>query len=126
MTRSASSQKKIVLAGVIAGVIALAWWGWTQTIDNGPGDGFVSGNGRIEATEIDISTKFSGRIDEVLVREGDFVRAGQPLAKMQLDTLTAQRDEALAGRQQAEHAVAAAQSRTRRCAATFDSFANII
>lgn len=110
MTRSASSQKKIVLAGVIAGVIALAWWGWTQTIDNGPGDGFVSGNGRIEATEIDISTKFSGRIDEVLVREGDFVRAGQPLAKMQLDTLTAQRDEALAGRQQAEHAVAAAQA----------------
>ncbi|MDD2222177.1 MAG: HlyD family efflux transporter periplasmic adaptor subunit [Pseudomonas sp.] len=110
MTSSAPLQKKITLAIAAAGVIALAWWGWTQLTENGPGDGFISGNGRIEATDIDISSKFSGRIEAVLVREGDFVSAGQPLAKMQLDTLTAQRDEALAGRQQAEHAVAAAQA----------------
>lgn len=110
MASSSSLQKKITWVIVAAGVIALAWWAWTQMAENGPGDGFISGNGRIEATEIDISTKFSGRIDEVLVREGDFVSAGQPLAKMQLDTLTAQRDEALAMRQQAEHAVASAQA----------------
>ncbi len=78
--------------------------------DSGPGEGFVSGNGRIEATEIDIATKFPGRIEDILVREGDFVTAGQSLAKMQLETLEAQRDEALAMRQQTEHSVAAAQA----------------
>lgn len=57
-----------------------------------------------------MATKLSGRLDQLLVREGDFVTAGQPLARMQLDTLHAQRDEAEANRQQAEHGVAAAEA----------------
>ncbi|MEY3145831.1 MAG: hypothetical protein RL342_1502, partial [Pseudomonadota bacterium] len=52
-----------------------------------------------------MATKLPGRIEDILVREGDFVTAGQPLAKMRLETLEAQRDEALAMRQQAEHSV---------------------
>jgi HlyD family secretion protein len=36
--------------------------------------GIVSGNGRIEADEIDIDTKFAGRIAEMLADEGDMVR----------------------------------------------------
>ena len=39
-------------------------------------DGIASGNGRIEATEIDIAIKFPGRISEILFREGDFLEAG--------------------------------------------------
>jgi HlyD family secretion protein len=42
--------------------------------------GLVSGNGRIEATEIDVATKLPGRVTAMLVDEGDFVKAGQPLA----------------------------------------------
>ena len=111
MTVSPSLKKKLLVAAAAAVVIALAWWGWTKFADSGPGEGFVSGNGRIEATEIDIATKLPGRIEDILVREGDFVSAGQPLARMQLETLEAQRDEALAMRQQAEHSVTAAQAR---------------
>ena len=48
--------------------------------------------------------------EDILVREGDFVTAGQPLARMQLDTLDAQRAEAEAGRQQAEHGATAAEA----------------
>ena len=110
MTVSPSLKKKLLVAAAAAVVIALAWWGWTELADSGPGEGFVSGNGRIEATEIDIATKLPGRIEDILVREGDFVAAGQPLARMQLETLEAQRDEALAMRQQAEHSVTAAQA----------------
>ena len=110
MTVSPSLKKKLLVAAAAAVVIALAWWGWTKFADSGPGEGFVSGNGRIEATEIDIATKLPGRIEDILVREGDFVTAGQPLARMQLETLEAQRDEAFAMRQQAEHAVTAAQA----------------
>ncbi len=111
MTFSPSLKKKLLVVAAAAVVVALAWWGWTKFADSGPGEGFVSGNGRIEATEIDIATKLPGRIEDILVREGDFVSAGQPLARMQLETLEAQRDEALAMRQQAEHSVTAAQAR---------------
>lgn len=110
MTVSPSRKKKLLVAAAAAVVIALAWWGWTKLADSGPGEGFVNGNGRIEATEIDIATKLPGRIEDILVHEGDFVEAGQPLARMQLETLEAQRDEALAMRQQAEHSVTAAQA----------------
>ena len=110
MTVSSSLKKKLLVVAAAAVVIALAWWGWTKFADTGPGEGFVNGNGRIEATEIDIATKLPGRIEDILVREGDFVAAGQPLARMQLETLEAQRDEAQAMRQQAEHGVTAAQA----------------
>ena len=35
---------------------------------------FAFGNGRLEATEISISAKLAGRIDEIMVDEGDFVK----------------------------------------------------
>ena len=40
----------------------------------------VSGNGRLEADPIDISTKFAGRIAELRVDEGDRVTSGQVVA----------------------------------------------
>ena len=76
----------------------------------GPGVGFISGNGRIEATEIDVATTLAGRVIEISVNEGDFVTAGQPLAQMQIDSLDAQRDEANAQFQQAQAAVISAEA----------------
>ena len=76
----------------------------------GPGEGFLSSNGRIEATEIDVSSKFSGRVQDILVADGDFVTAGQTLAHMQVQTLEAQRDEAQARHQQSVTAVASAEA----------------
>src|SRR6185312_2101540 len=65
--------------------------------------GFAGGNGRLEATEVYISTKYPGRIAEVLVNEGDMVEAGQVVARMDTTALEAQLREA-------EAQVAAAQS----------------
>ena len=62
-----------VVAVVILGVV------WLKLRPSGPGAGFVSGNGRVEATEIDIATKLAGRVQNIMVDEGDFVRAGQML-----------------------------------------------
>lgn len=72
--------------------------------------GLVSGNGRIEATEINIATKLGGRVVEVMADEGDFVIAGQMLSKMQVDVLEAQRNEAIAQKEQAIAAVAGAEA----------------
>lgn len=76
----------------------------------GPGEGFFSSNGRIEATEIDVSSKLSGRVQDILVADGDFVSAGQILAHMQVLTLEAQHDEARARFQQAITAVSSAEA----------------
>jgi HlyD family secretion protein len=52
--------------------------------------GIASGNGRIEAVEVDITTKFSGRLVAILAEEGDMVEAGQVLANMDVQDLEAQ------------------------------------
>lgn len=102
--------KKRLLTGVVIAVVALAWYGWRHYVAEDSMQGLVSGNGRIEATEIDIATKLAGRIAEITVGEGEFVKVGQPLALMQLDTLDALRDEAAAMHNETIHAISAADA----------------
>jgi len=100
---------KIVLVLVIfAGAAAAGMYWWKRLDSQGTPAGFLTGNGRMEATEINVSTKLAGRIEEMLVDEGDFVEAGQALVRMQTDVLVAQRAEAVAQLQQARQAVATA------------------
>ena len=98
------------MAGLAAAVVVGAILVWIALKPSGPGAGFASGNGRIEATEIDIATKLGGRVQSIAVNEGDFVEVGQPLAQMQVDVLDAQRDEARAQSRQAVNAVASAEA----------------
>ncbi|WP_206668525.1 HlyD family secretion protein [Pseudomonas saliphila] len=91
-------------------VAALAIWAWNQYRPSGLPANIASGNGRIEATEIDIATKSGGRLLEVLVREGEFVDAGEMLAQVDTQSLQASLREAQAQVQQAEHAKSAAEA----------------
>ena len=98
---------KQLLPIVIIFVLAVSgYFIWSSVGNNEPGAGFVSGNGRLEATEIDISSKLPGRINEILVKEGDYVKAGQKLADMQIQSLDAQLKEAEARYQEALNAQA--------------------
>jgi len=101
---------KIILAAAVAIAVAGGFWTWSALRHRGPGPGFVSGNGRLEATELDVSSKLGGRVQDILVTDGDFVTAGQTLAHMQVQTLDAQRDEASARHQQSITAVASAEA----------------
>lgn len=75
----------------------------------GPGAGF--GEWRTHRGHRDhVATKLAGRVKDILVNEGDFVEAGQPLAEMQVESLDAQRDEARAQSRQAVNAVASAEA----------------
>ena len=76
---------------------------WKDLQPRGLGDGYASGNGRIEATEIDVATKLAGRVAELMVDEGDFVTVGQVLGQMDTDVLEAQLAEANAQVQKAEN-----------------------
>jgi len=104
-------QKKWLIRALIIlvlGVLGVVVWQKFLRHDND--EGLVSGNGRIEAVEIDVAAKIAGRIKEILVREGEFVTAGQVVARMDTDTLEAQFREAVAQRQQAQSSVVTAQS----------------
>ena len=93
----------IAAAGGLAAVAAIAWYIWNQNTGGLP-SGFASGNGRIEAEQIDIATRIPGRVDRILVNEGDLIEAGQVLAVMDTRELEAQLSRA-------EADVASAQSR---------------
>lgn len=103
-------KKKMIPAALIVAAAVLAVLAWFALKPSGLGSGFVSGNGRIEATEIDVAAKLGGRLQALLVDEGAFVKAGQKLAEMQVDVLNAQRDEARAQHAQTLTAVASAQA----------------
>lgn len=105
-----SLKRKLTALALALGALAAGAYAWKALRPSGPGDGFASGNGRIEATEIDVAAKLGGRVQDILVNEGDFVVAGQTLAHMQVQTLEAQRDEARARHQQSITAVASAQA----------------
>lgn len=83
---------------VAAGAAYAAWeWFRPQPLPSG----FASGNGRIEAVDIDIAAKLPGRIKDILVNEGDSVRAGQVLANMDTRVLESQLRETKAALDQA-------------------------
>lgn len=83
---------------------------WKRYESRGSEAGPTSGNGRIEAVEIDIAARTAGRVREVRVREGEFVKVGQVVALMDTDVLDAERREAEAQLQQAMSAVVTANS----------------
>ena len=103
-------KKRLILLVLAAAALAAGAYAWTHLRSTGPGEGFASGNGRIEATEIDVAAKLGGRIRDITAKEGDFVTAGQVLAHMQVDSLEALRTEARARQQQAVAAVASAEA----------------
>lgn len=57
-------------------------------------ESFAMGNGRIEATEVNVATKLPGRVAVVLAKEGDMVESGQVLARLDTNEIQAQLEQA--------------------------------
>ncbi|WGI26386.1 HlyD family efflux transporter periplasmic adaptor subunit [Halomonas alkaliantarctica] len=106
-----SSKGKLIKSLVaLAAISIVAWFVWWELQPDGLGEGITGGNGRIEATEIDIATRVAGRLDEVLVEEGEFVEAGQVVARMDTATLEADLAQARAQTRRAENALETARA----------------
>ncbi|MCK7475288.1 MAG: biotin/lipoyl-binding protein [Rhodopseudomonas palustris] len=99
----------IVVLVLLAG--ALAFYLYINKDKNAVPQGFVMGNGRLEATEVDIATKLAGRLTEVLVKEGDLVDKNQIVAKIDTSTLQALLKQAEAEVKRAKQARETALSR---------------
>ena len=69
------NRKRILIIIVVAVVLAATalYAGWFHR------DNSLQGSGTVEARDIRVGSKIGGRIDKVLVREGDSVQPGQVL-----------------------------------------------
>ena len=89
--------------------------------------GFVQGNGRIEAEQVEIAPTIAGRVTRVLAAEGSLVSPGDVLVEMDTDELSAELDRARAevalarqAKVEAEAVVVQRQSELRRAAHQLD------
>ena len=102
----AKSKRRLISILLIASIAALAgagaWYWWQEQLNALP-VGIAMANGRLESEQVEIATKYSGRIATVLAREGDMVDAGQVLARMDIGELEAQLRAAEAQVRKAEH-----------------------
>lgn len=93
------------LASLVVVILLIGAAYWKLQDDGATPDGFAKGNGRIEAVSIDVSSKVAGRISKMLVKEGDVVEAGQPLAEFDSRQLQVALVQAQAERKRAVLAV---------------------
>jgi HlyD family secretion protein len=96
---------KGVLLLVLVLLVAMAggYWWWRSRPSLPPGIAY--GNGRLEADEVDIDTKFAGRILKLYADEGDVVKRGQVVAVMDTRDLHAQLRQYEQVLRQAQHAL---------------------
>jgi HlyD family secretion protein len=96
------SKKKLIYlsAAVAVAICAVAAWWFLSRPALPPG--FAGSNGRLEARELSVATKYPGRIKTVLADEGDTVDAGQVVATMDTEPLEAQLRQAQAQITEAE------------------------
>jgi HlyD family secretion protein len=104
----------IFLALLLLAAAGAGWFFWSRYLAPSLPDGFAVGNGRIEAERLDIATKFPGRLREVLVAEGDWVQAGQVLARIDSADIEAQLRESRASVSQARQRLAQTSAEVAR------------
>jgi HlyD family secretion protein len=83
-------SKKLILLTVAVVAVGGGVVAWLILSKPALPPGFAASNGRLEAKQVDVATKYQGRIAEVLADEGDTVEAGQIVAKMDTQPLAAE------------------------------------
>ncbi|HEY5646302.1 MAG TPA: HlyD family efflux transporter periplasmic adaptor subunit [Pseudomonadales bacterium] len=72
--------------------------------------GLAKANGRIEVERIDVGAKYSGRVAEILVKEGDYVEKDSVVARLDRTELNAEQSAARANVVRAEEAIRKAEA----------------
>jgi len=105
MPTATSRRKLLRIVAILFCIVAIAgaggWYWWQQQLHALPA-WITQANGRLEAEQVEIATKYPGRVAVVLAKEGDMVDAGQVVARMDTAELEAQLHSAEAKVRQAE------------------------
>ena len=105
------SKKTLIIVAVVVLVGAGVAW-WLLSKPKLP-PGFAGGNGRLEATQVDIAAKYAGRLKTVDANEGDTLEPGQVVATIDTEPLGAQLRAAQAKIKEAQDHLRTAQAQER-------------
>jgi len=115
------AKRILIVAVVVGAIVALGvlYGGWFHK-ETG-----LQGSGTVEARNIRVGSKVGGRIDKVLVREGDHVEAGQLLITFDDKELLASLQQSRASAEKAKRGyrpeeIASAQARYDQAKATLE------
>jgi HlyD family secretion protein len=103
MTRPISATQKLLVTVLILAALGAAYAAWRLRTPELP-QGVAFGNGRLEATEVDVATKVGGRLATLTPHEGDRVEKGQIVATLDAEDIAAQLRAAEAQVRQAQEA----------------------
>ena len=99
--------KYVILGLVVIGAVSFAVWK-NQQLQAEELVGIAAVNGRLELKRLDVATLYPGRVEEILVQEGDEVKINQPLARLSSTISQTQVSGALAQKKRAEETVSRA------------------
>lgn len=89
-----AKRARIIAPLLVVALLAAGGYWWWSGRATAASAGSLSGSGTIEAEDVLITAEVSGRVQELLVDEGQEVRAGQTLVQLDSALLAAQRDQA--------------------------------
>jgi HlyD family secretion protein len=113
MGEATKVNRYVVIAAVAAVVVvggAAGYVAWKEHEASALPAGIVSINGRVEATQVDISTKIPGRVTEITPHEGDIVSPGQIVARIDTSETDAQLHQAQASAELARQTLVTRQA----------------
>ncbi|ACS97180.1 hemolysin D [Aggregatibacter aphrophilus NJ8700] len=106
--------KYVILGLVVIGAVSFAVWK-NQQLQAEELVGIAAVNGRLELKRLDVATLYPGRVEEILVQEGDEVKINQPLARLSSTISQTQVSGALAQKKRAEETVSRALAEIDAC-----------
>ncbi|NJD58291.1 MAG: hypothetical protein C3F13_00935 [Anaerolineales bacterium] len=99
----------VLLILVIAAIVVAAYW-YVTTQTSPATITALTGSGTVETTEVAISPEISGKVVDVMVKEGDSVKTGETLFKLDDTLLAAQRKQAQTNLEAAQASLDAADT----------------
>ena len=102
--------KRLVLLIPFIILIGICIFFFRQYSQPHPLPGIAHANGRLEFARMDVASLYAGRVEEMLVSEGQYVEADTVLARLSSATAQAQFSEAQAHKNQLEQTVRRAQA----------------
>ena len=114
------NPRMILIPVLLIALLGFAAWYFFFRPADAAASGALTTSGTVETTEVSIAPELSGKILEVNVEEGDAVKAGDVLFKLDDSLLQAQRNVAAAGVEAAKGAAATADSAVAAAQAQYD------
>src|ERR1044071_4183453 len=111
------SRHQIIM--IVAFLAAAIYFGFR--VYSNRDDGKLRASGTIEAVEVNVSPETAGKVKEALVEEGQAVKAGDPVLRLDESLLDAQRAVAQSGVASAENALLSAQNAYSLAQAQYDA-----